>query len=98
VPRKITCIRDPRRTIRRRRRWDRNPNFFSIQSRNKIWCHLLANNAKTRSNKRHDFYVEKLYGKNYGRQPAIFTMMREYAGNTMSPLALPCGLQDVYIW
>jgi hypothetical protein len=37
--------------------------------------------------------------KNHGRQSVIFTMIESYnAGNTMSPLSLPCGLQDVYIW
>jgi hypothetical protein len=53
------------------------PNFFSIESRTKLWYHLLASNAKTRSNTRHDFYVENPCGKNHGRQSAIFTIMRE---------------------
>jgi hypothetical protein len=42
---------------------ERNPKFFSIESRTKLWYHLLANNAKTRSNTRHDFYVENPCGK-----------------------------------
>jgi hypothetical protein len=53
---------DARRTKRRRNR-DWNPNFFSIESCTKLWYHLLANNAKTRSNTRHDFYVENPCGK-----------------------------------
>jgi hypothetical protein len=40
-----------------------NPKFFLIESRTKLWYHLLANNVKTRSNTRHDFYVENPCGK-----------------------------------
>jgi hypothetical protein len=41
---------------------------------------LLENIVKTRSNTRHDFYVENPCGKNHERQSAIFTMMRELQG------------------
>jgi hypothetical protein len=55
--------RGTRRGERQRRRSrDSNPNFFnqiSYQALN----HLLANNVKTRSNTRHDFYVENSCGK-----------------------------------
>ena len=60
---------------------------------------MLANNAKTRSNTRHNFYVENPYGK----KPRAPTGDLHYndesynAGNTMSRQLFPCGLQDVYI-
>jgi hypothetical protein len=37
--------------------------IFLIESRTKLWYHLLANNVKTRSNRRHVFYVENPWGK-----------------------------------
>jgi hypothetical protein len=53
------------------------------------------------------FTWKTLAGKNYERQSTIFAMMRELKrreynepsrSSVTSPLAFPCGLQDVYIW
>jgi hypothetical protein len=54
--------RGTRRGERRRRRRDLNPIFFNRISRTKLRYHLLANNPKTRSNTRHEFYVENPCG------------------------------------
>jgi hypothetical protein len=60
---------------------------------------VLGNNAKIRSNTRHNFYVEYPCGKNHGRQSAIFIMIRELQRREYkwALLLFPCGLQNVYM-
>ena len=60
---------------------------------------MLANNAKIRSNTRHDFYMENLCGKKPWAPTGDLHYNEESynVGNTMNRQPFPCGLQDVYI-